>query len=247
MALRIGGAEFGQDLRSWVDGGLMTLFFLVVGLEARREFDLGDLRERRRFVLPLAAGIVGMAVPIGIFLLFNAGLPSAHGWGVAMSTDTALALGLLAILGRHVPDKVRLFVLTIFVVDDLAALLVIAVAYSDHDRRHCRWRSPWPCSRCCWWWPGRCAAARSTSPSGWRCGSPWRRAASTRSSRGWSSGCPPRRTRRAATRWSRRPAACGSSASSRRPSWCGRPRRASPPRCRRTRGCRASTTRGRAS
>jgi Na+/H+ antiporter NhaA len=109
----------------------MTLFFLVVGLEARREFDLGDLRERRRFVLPLVAGVVGMAVPIGIFLLFNAGLPSAHGWGVAMSTDTALALGLLAILGRHVPDKVRLFVLTIFVVDDLAALLVIAVVYSE--------------------------------------------------------------------------------------------------------------------
>ena len=132
VALRIGGAEFGQDLRSWVDGGLMTLFFLVVGLEARREFDLGDLRERRRFVLPLAAGVVGMAVPIGIFLLFNAGRPSAHGWGVAMSTDTALALGLLAILGRHVPDKVRLFVLTIFVVDDLAALIVIAIAYSDH-------------------------------------------------------------------------------------------------------------------
>ena len=131
VALRIGDAEFGQSLREWVGGGLMTLFFLVVGLEARREFDLGDLRERRRFVLPLAAGVVGMAVPVGAFLLFNAGLPSAHGWGVAMSTDTALALGLLAMLGRHVPDKVRLFVLTIFVVDDLAALLVIAVVYSE--------------------------------------------------------------------------------------------------------------------
>jgi Na+/H+ antiporter NhaA len=131
VALRIGDAEFGQDLREWVGGGLMTLFFLVVGLEARREFDLGDLRERRRFVLPLVAGVVGMAAPVALFLLFNAGLPSAHGWGVAMSTDTALALGLLAMLGRHVPDKVRLFVLTIFVVDDLAALIVIAVVYSE--------------------------------------------------------------------------------------------------------------------
>ncbi|HEY0813798.1 MAG TPA: Na+/H+ antiporter NhaA [Pseudonocardia sp.] len=132
LALRVGSHEFGQDLRSWVNNGLMTLFFLVVGLEARREFDLGDLRERRRFVLPFAAGLVGMVIPVGIYLLINAGEPTAHGWGVAMSTDTALALGLLAMLGRNVPDKVRLFVLTIFVVDDLAALLVIAIAYSEH-------------------------------------------------------------------------------------------------------------------
>ena len=131
LALRLGDLEFGQDLRSWVNNGLMTLFFLVVGLEARREFDLGDLRERRRFILPFAAGLVGMAIPVGIFVAINHGQPSVQGWGVAMSTDTALALGLLAILGRHVPDKVRLFVLTIFVVDDLAALLVIATVYSE--------------------------------------------------------------------------------------------------------------------
>ncbi len=131
LAVRLGDVEFGQDLREWVNGGLMTLFFLVVGLEARREFDLGDLRERRRFVLPLAAGVVGMAVPVTIFVAINHGLPSAHGWGVAMSTDTALALGLLATLGRDVPDKVRLFVLTIFVVDDLIALVVIATVYSE--------------------------------------------------------------------------------------------------------------------
>ena len=131
LTVRFGSLEFGQDLREFVNSGLMTLFFLVVGLEARREFDLGDLRERRRFLLPLAAGVVGMVVPIAIFVAINYGLPSVHGWGVAMSTDTALALGLLAMLGHDVPDKVRLFVLTIFVVDDLIALIVIATAYSE--------------------------------------------------------------------------------------------------------------------
>jgi Na+/H+ antiporter NhaA len=110
----------------------MTLFFLVVGLEARREFDLGDLRERRRFLLPCLAGLVGMIVPVAIYLAANGGHPSARGWGVAMSSDTALALGLLALLGRAVPDRVRVFLLTVFVVDDLAALVVIALAYSQH-------------------------------------------------------------------------------------------------------------------
>ena len=109
----------------------MTLFFLVVGLETRRELDLGDLRERRRFVLPIVTGLLGMAFPVAIYLAFNAGRPGAHGWGVAMSTDTALALGLLALFGREVPDRMRVFVLTVFVVDDLGALLVIAFVYSD--------------------------------------------------------------------------------------------------------------------
>ncbi len=90
-----------QDLRGWVNSGLMTFFFFVVGLEARREFDIGDLRERRRVVLPLLAGIGGMLVPVGIYLVINAGRSIAHGWGVAMSTDTAFALGLLALVGRR--------------------------------------------------------------------------------------------------------------------------------------------------
>jgi Na+/H+ antiporter NhaA len=131
LVIRLGSHSVGHDLRDWVNSGLMTLFFLVVGLEARREFDLGDLRERRRFVLPLAAGVAGMIVPVLVFLAINAGHSSTHGWGVAMSTDTALALGLLALLGRDVPDRARVFILTVFVVDDLVALVVIAVVYSN--------------------------------------------------------------------------------------------------------------------
>jgi Na+/H+ antiporter NhaA len=131
LSIRLGSQGVTQDLRTWVNNGLMTFFFLVVGLEARREFDLGDLRERRRFILPLAAGLIGMLVPVLIYLAFNAGRSSAHGWGIAMSTDTALALGVLAILGKNVPDRARVFLLTVFVVDDLAALLVIAVVYSE--------------------------------------------------------------------------------------------------------------------
>jgi Na+/H+ antiporter NhaA len=137
LSIRLGENGITHDLRTWVNSGLMSLFFLVIGLEARREFDLGDLRERRRFILPGLAGLAGMAVPVLIYLAVNAGRSSTHGWGVAMSTDTALALGLLAGLRRNVPDRVRLFLLTVFVVDDLAALVVIAVAYTDQlDAMH---------------------------------------------------------------------------------------------------------------
>ncbi|NES27892.1 Na+/H+ antiporter NhaA [Micromonospora terminaliae] len=131
LSLRLGHLELSRDLHTWINSGLMTLFFLVVGLETRREFDLGDLRDRRRFVLPAVAGVIGMLIPVLIFLVINHGGPGAHGWGVAMSTDTALALGLLALLGRGVPDRVRIFLLTVFVVDDVIALVVIALVYSD--------------------------------------------------------------------------------------------------------------------
>jgi Na+/H+ antiporter NhaA len=131
LSIRVGGSGVSQDLRGWLNNGLMTFFFFVVGLEARREFDIGELRERRRFALPLVAGIGGMLVPVGIFLAANAGRPSAHGWGAAMSTDTAFALGMLALVGPRFPDRLRTFILTVVVVDDVVALLVIATVYTE--------------------------------------------------------------------------------------------------------------------
>ncbi|BCJ32152.1 Na+/H+ antiporter NhaA [Actinocatenispora sera] len=132
LAVRFGSVEIAQDLRAWINGGLMALFFFVVGLEARREFDMGELRDRRRITLPLLAGLGGMAIPVVIYLAINAGQPSVHGWGAAMSTDTAFALGLLALVGRRLPDRVRAFLLTVLVVDDLVALAVITFFYSGH-------------------------------------------------------------------------------------------------------------------
>ncbi len=130
LSVQIGSGGISQSLREWVNSGLMTFFFLVVGLEVRREFDLGELRERRRLTLPVLAGLGGMIVPVAIFLAINAGSDSAHGWGVAMSTDTAFALGMLALIGPAFPDRLRGFMLTAIVVDDVVALLVIALAYS---------------------------------------------------------------------------------------------------------------------
>jgi Na+/H+ antiporter NhaA len=131
LSIDLGGSGVVLDLREWVNSGLMTFFFLVVGLEARREFDLGELRERRRLALPLLAGIGGMLMAVAIYLAFNAGRSSAGGWGIAMSTDTAFALGLLALVGPRFPDRLRAFMLTVVVVDDIVALVVIATVYTE--------------------------------------------------------------------------------------------------------------------
>jgi Na+/H+ antiporter NhaA len=130
LSIDLGGSGISQNLREWVNSGLMTFFFFVVGLEVRREFDVGELRERRRLALPALAAVGGMVVPVAIYLLINGGGDAAGGWGVAMSTDTAFALGMLALVGPRFPDRLRAFMLTIIVVDDVVALLVIAVAYS---------------------------------------------------------------------------------------------------------------------
>ncbi|RYV51275.1 Na+/H+ antiporter NhaA [Pengzhenrongella frigida] len=131
LSVQVGGSGVSMDLVAWVNSGLMTFFFFVVGLEARREFDVGELRERRRVLLPVTAGIAGMAVAVVLYLAVNAGEASAAGWGVAMSTDTAFALGMLALIGPRFPDRLRAFLLTVVVVDDVIALLVIATVYSE--------------------------------------------------------------------------------------------------------------------
>lgn len=130
LRVSVGSMDIQMNLREFVNSGLMAFFFLVVGLEARRELDVGELRARSRLTLPLIAGLAGMIVPAVIFLAFNAGTKNAHGWGTAMSTDTAFALGALALAGKGLPDRVRTFLLTFSVVDDLVALVIIAIAYS---------------------------------------------------------------------------------------------------------------------
>lgn len=132
LAIRLGDAELSLDIRHWVDDGLMALFFFVVGLEIRREFDMGELRERRRVATPVLAALGGMTVPALLYLAVNAGDGSAvHGWAIAMGTDTAFALGVLALAGRRASPRTRTFVLTAVIVDDVVALTIIAVAYSE--------------------------------------------------------------------------------------------------------------------
>jgi Na+/H+ antiporter NhaA len=130
LSVLVGGSGVTLDLRHWVNSGLMTLFFFVVGLEARREFDLGELRDRRRLLLPVVAGICGMIVPVLIFLAIAGSHAPRGAWGTAMSTDTAFALGMLALVGRRFPNSLRAFMLTVSVVDDLVALIVIAIAFT---------------------------------------------------------------------------------------------------------------------
>jgi Na+/H+ antiporter NhaA len=132
LSIVLGGHGLSTDLRHWVNQGLMTFFFLVVGLEAKRELDMGELRERSRVAIPVFAAIGGVTVPVLIYLAFNAGGPGAHGWGAAMSTDTAFALGVLALIVPRSATRLRVFLLTLAVVDDMVALIVIATVYSSH-------------------------------------------------------------------------------------------------------------------
>src|SRR5436305_7723702 len=130
LSIQLGGNGISTDLRHWVNEGLMTFFFLVVGLEAKRELDIGELRQRQRLASSVVAALGGMTVPIAIYMSLNAGTAGGHGWGAAMSTDTAFALGALALITPRSATRLRVFLLTLAIADDLGALVVIAVVYS---------------------------------------------------------------------------------------------------------------------
>ena len=174
LSVRAGAMPASMSAAEWINSGLMVFFFFVVGLEARREFDVGDLRERRRVLLPVA-GRARRDAGVGRASTWPS-LPAArraHGWGVAMSTDTAFALGLLALVGPRFPEPLRAFLLTVVIIDDLVALAVIATVYTETSRSfRSSWRACCSRSRC---WCCACTFStgvvylRSAAQPGWPC------------------------------------------------------------------------------
>jgi NhaA family Na+:H+ antiporter len=120
-----------MSLYHWVNDGLMTIFFFVVGLEIKREFVLGELSDRRRATLPIAAAFGGMVAPAGIYLMLQLGEPGERGWGIPMATDIAFVVGVMALLGPRMPHGLKVMLLALAIVDDIGAVLVIAVGYTD--------------------------------------------------------------------------------------------------------------------
>ena len=131
LGIRLGSEDLTLSLRGWINDGLMAIFFLVVGLETKRELVEGELANPRRAALPALAALGGMAVPALIYVLATAGTPAISGWGIPMATDIALALGVLGALGSRVPSAVKIFLLALAIVDDIGAIIVIALFYSD--------------------------------------------------------------------------------------------------------------------
>jgi Na+:H+ antiporter, NhaA family len=131
LRLGLGGVELAEDLRHWVNDALMAVFFFVVALEIKRELVAGELRSPRTAALPAIAALGGMAVPAALYLVVNGGREGVDGWGIPMATDIAFALGVVALLGSRVPSSLKLFLLSLAIVDDIGAIVVIAVVYSE--------------------------------------------------------------------------------------------------------------------
>ena len=129
VTLSIGPLELGRSVRGWINDALMTLFFFLVSLELKRELVLGELKSLRMAALSVAAAAGGMLVPAGVYLALQFGQPGAGGWGTVMATDTAFALGCLSLLGERIPQSLRVFMLSMAVIDDLGAVVVVAIGY----------------------------------------------------------------------------------------------------------------------
>ena len=130
LAVRVGEWSLVESLREWVNDGLMALFFFVVGLEIKRELVKGELSDPKAASLPVIAALGGMVVPALLYLVLTPGGEAGHGWGIPMATDIAFALGVLALFGRRIPSSLRVFLLSLAIVDDIGAILVIALVYT---------------------------------------------------------------------------------------------------------------------
>lgn len=128
---QIGTLELTRSLQEWVNDGLMTLFFFLVSLELKRELILGELNDPRMAALSIAAALGGMLVPAALYLALQAGQPGESGWGSVMATDTAFVIGCLALLGSRIPQSLRVFMLSLAIVDDIGAILIVAIGYSS--------------------------------------------------------------------------------------------------------------------